>query len=91
MDQWHQPVDSCRVSAHIHLGMTFRYQQPVEADVEVEVSANEYFVTFMHPNKESLMVGLQQNPWVICCTGGSNLPWCRGAKFFPFFWVFDGD
>lgn len=25
VDQWHQPVDGCRVSTHVHLGMSFCY------------------------------------------------------------------
>lgn len=91
VDQWHQPVDGCRVSAHIHLGMSLRYQQPVEADApEVDVSANEYSGTFMCPIIQSFMVDLSQNSWDNC-TGGSNLPWCCGAKSFPFLWVLDGD
>ena len=43
------------------------------------------------PIMQSLMVDLVQNPCDICCTGRRNLPWCCGAKSFPFLWVFDGD
>lgn len=72
--------------------MSLRYQQPVEADApEVDVSASENSRTFMYPIKQSLIVDFAQNPWDIRCTSGSNLPWCRGAKFFPFLWVFGGD
>lgn len=56
VDQWHQLVNGCRVSAHIHLGMSLCYQQPVEADApEVDVWANEYSGIFMCPNIQSLI------------------------------------